>query len=343
MQKDKVSVIIPAYNASLTIEKCIRSVLSQIYSPIEIIVVNDGSKDNTLEIITKINKETFGGIKIIDQKNNGVSEARNRAIAESTGKYICFLDSDDTYAADYIESCTKLLFKYDVQMLVTAFNTVENNEIIGRLDYISPEKTYISTSDYLDIMLNYHDQAYWGANWNKMYVASIIKENRLKFQKGITIGEDLYFNLQYLMYVDNIVVVHEPNQNYQIDTSGSLSKLKRNPLDYWKQYVLIYHLYLELCHKKQVPNIERLNAFAFRMIFETAYMTVVRSKASFKQFKIFSKENFELFLKSNQIKTEKTLFLWRVIGKLIQKHHYLWAYVLIKIENCRRSMWKRVK
>lgn len=340
MKKDMVSVIIPAYNAMLTIEKCIVSVLEQTYRPIEVIVVNDGSKDNTLDILLELSKNR-SELKVINQENCGVSETRNRAIAESCGKYICFLDSDDTYAPDYIEKCMDKLSSYGSQLGITAFNTVKNNKNVALMDYISKDKEHITIDEYLNIMLNFHDQAYWGANWNKMYLASVIKENSIRFQKGITIGEDLYFNLQYLMYVNCVDVIHEPCQNYQIDTTGSLSKLKRNPIEYWNQYTALYDTYLNLCQTKNVPDIERLNNFVCRMMFDTAYMAVANSKMSFGSFKRLCEESFALFLENKNIKTERAAFIWRMHGKFIQQRQYLLAFVFIHAEKIRRTLRKR--
>lgn len=340
MKKDVVSVIIPAYNASLTIEKCIVSVLEQTYRPIELIVVNDGSKDNTLDILLKICKDK-PEIKLFDQENCGVSETRNRAIDESTGKYICFLDSDDTYAPEYIEKCVEKLSSHGSQLGITAFMTVEKNQNVALMDYIAKEKEHITIDEYLSIMLNYHDQAYWGANWNKIYLASIIKENGIRFQKGITIGEDLYFNFQYLTYVDCVDVIHEPCQNYQIDATGSLSKLKRNPKEYWDQYVALYDTYRKLCQTKNIPDIERLDKFVCHMMFDTAYMAVVSSKMSFGSFKRLCEESFALFLESKNIKTERAASIWRIHGKFIQRRQYLLAFVLIRAENVRRRLRKR--
>lgn len=102
----KISIIIPVYNGEKTIERCINSIINNNYENIEIIVINDGSNDRTLEILEKI-KKVEKRLKVISQKNSGVSAARNLGIKNSTGDYIYFMDADD-----YIEeNCIKTVMK----------------------------------------------------------------------------------------------------------------------------------------------------------------------------------------------------------------------------------------
>ena len=110
----KISIIIPCYNCAKTLERCLDSVFGQTYKNIEVIAVNDGSKDNTLEIL-KSYTEKYSNLRIIDKVNNGVSSARNDAIRIATGEYVVFIDSDDNYLAnDVLEKNVGLLEKNNV-------------------------------------------------------------------------------------------------------------------------------------------------------------------------------------------------------------------------------------
>lgn len=102
-----VSVIIPAFNAENTIRRCIDSLLVQTYSDFEIIAVNDGSCDSTESLIISLAEED-GRIRLVNQKNGGVSAARNKGIEESTGEFLCFVDSDDVVDPCFLESLMKL-------------------------------------------------------------------------------------------------------------------------------------------------------------------------------------------------------------------------------------------
>ena len=114
-----VSVIIPLYNAEKHIKKCILSLYNQTYSNIEIIVVNDGSTDNSLSILSQINKN--GEIKIISQKNKGASAARNKGLSIAKGSYIQFLDADDNLPVNKIENQIKILRTYNFNPLILSF------------------------------------------------------------------------------------------------------------------------------------------------------------------------------------------------------------------------------
>ena len=102
MTEELISIIVPAYNASKYIEKCLNSILSQTYKNFEIIVVNDGSTDNTLDILKKCSEQS-DKIKIVAQKNKGVSAARNNGLEHAKGQYIAFVDADDTLEQEFLE------------------------------------------------------------------------------------------------------------------------------------------------------------------------------------------------------------------------------------------------
>lgn len=126
-----VSIIVPVYNRSNTIEKCYRSLINQTFKNIEIIFVNDGSTDNSLEIMRKFDDER---VVVINQKNCGPSEARRKGFNKSRGKYICFVDSDDTIDRDYIDK------------LVRAIERDNSNMVIGRMGihYYYPVVRYVT-------------------------------------------------------------------------------------------------------------------------------------------------------------------------------------------------------
>lgn len=129
----KFSIIIPVYNTEKYIERCVKSVLTQTYDNYEIIIINDGSTDKSIEILSKF--ENNNQIKIINQDNNGVSSARNLGIKKSTGDYILFLDSDDFYEKELLE---------------TLKNTITNEDIIkfGYKDLKNNTKTKAKTIQF---------------------------------------------------------------------------------------------------------------------------------------------------------------------------------------------------
>lgn len=172
---DKISVIVPVYNAEKFIDKCIESVINQTYKEIELILVNDGSKDNSLKILQKYEKQYPKMIKVFNQDNQGAGAARNLGIKNVSGKYIFFLDSDDWIEPDY-------LFKL--------YNDISSNDMV-----ISGFKSYDIDNSLLfteNIKDNPWTKFKYCSTTGKMILSSLILENNILFKK-FKICEDAYF------------------------------------------------------------------------------------------------------------------------------------------------------
>lgn len=130
----RFSVIIPLYNKESYIEKTLRSVLSQTFRDYELIVVNDGSRDNSLAVVEKV-LSGVGNARIINQENSGVSVARNNGIAAAKGDYICFLDADDWWEPRFLEEMDRLIKEYpDAGLYCTNYYYVHNKKSVVKLD-----------------------------------------------------------------------------------------------------------------------------------------------------------------------------------------------------------------
>lgn len=149
--KKLISIIIPIYNSEKYIKKCINSVIEQSYKNIEIILVNDGSTDNSLEIC-KSYKKIDSRIRIINQKNKGTAAARNVGIKKSKGEYICFVDSDDEIKSNYVEYLLYLINKNDCDIAIASY-TVKS----GKKEYdlgIGYSEKIINQKECLQLLLN---------------------------------------------------------------------------------------------------------------------------------------------------------------------------------------------
>ena len=220
MEKDLISIIIPVYKVEKFLEKCVNSVLEQTYKNLEIILVDDGSPDNCPAICDSLAKKDKR-IKVIHKKNGGVSAARNTALDEIKGKYVCFVDSDDYIEPTYVEDLHKAITENDVQMSACEHYLVQN------------EKKHIISSFSHDFVLNISDTNLLTANvdklsspTNKMYDAEFLKNNR--FKTNLKYGEDQIFNFEYYEKIKAIACIHKPLYNY-VEHSGSFiqSNLKQ--------------------------------------------------------------------------------------------------------------------
>ena len=205
----KVSIIVPVYNVEKYLAKCLDSLVNQTLKDIEIIVVNDGSPDNSEQIIKKYLKKYPDKIIYLKKENGGQGSARNLGIEKSNGEYIGFVDSDD-----YV----------DINMFEKMYNKVKEKEsdivICGRyeVDEITSELTPIGVikKDKDPKKNAFYDQM---APWNKIYKASLIKNNDIKFGLGMWY-EDVVFCIKSILLTDKITYLDE-NLYYYLVRNGS--------------------------------------------------------------------------------------------------------------------------
>ena len=238
MSTTKISVIIPVYNTDKYVEKCINSVLNQTLKDIEIIIVNDGSTDNSLEKIKKYEKDKR--VKIINKKNEGLSKTRNIGLKIATGKYIYHMDSDD-----YLES-NKVLEKLyldseknNLDILVFDFykEIQKEKEYCVNLDVVNTENIILKEEYIKDLI-----KAKWGMNiWSKLVKRELFTKNNILFPENIFLGEDLLVSLKLVYFAKKIGKLNEALYNYvQHDFQGTKTIKKE------KEYSDLYKLYIEI-------------------------------------------------------------------------------------------------
>ena len=215
MKSDLISIIVPVYNSELYINRCLDSLLKQTYKNIEIIIVDDGSKDNSLQLIKDYaNKDSR--IKIYTQSNQGPSVARNTGLDNATGKYIMFVDADD-----FID---KNMVRYMVEGIKDDKNTLvlcDNSEIwINKTDerkLFDTDNNYINKVDVIRTIASGRAGLVCGKLFNK----NIIKEHNIKFDKEIKMCEDQIFFLNISRYCDDFMYI--PKSLYFYDRRNESS------------------------------------------------------------------------------------------------------------------------
>lgn len=197
----EISIIIPIYNSEKYLKECLDSVRNQTFTNIEIICINDGSTDTSLEILNKCAKQD-NRIKVISQKNGGVSNARNRALQEITGKYVCFIDSDDIIEKDF---CKKLLNGYKNDIDLVCGGHIKLNNMNKKISPWLPIKD-LSNDVMKDVLCftKYRNVS------QKLFKTNIIKNNNIKFAEDLHYMEDALFLVSYLYYCKYITSVKEP-------------------------------------------------------------------------------------------------------------------------------------
>ena len=208
-----VSIVIPVYNAAKTLSRCVDSVLDQSYSRFELILINDGSTDES-ESICKAYSKQDSRVHLYTQTNSGVSVSRNNGIKHATGEFLVFIDSDDYIDKEFIAN----FFKTDPADL-----TFQGYKIISSQNTILRIKHFPRTNRWEDAVAFAEDNNIINSPWAKLFSRSIIKEHSLCFDESISYGEDHLFVLQYLYHTKNVVSVNQTDYNYCMAYNDSLS------------------------------------------------------------------------------------------------------------------------
>lgn len=218
MMQSLVSVIIPVYNVKNYLIRCLESIIRQSYTNLEIICINDGSTDGSERILEEFSKKD-DRIKIIHQKNKGLSAARNTGLDYVHGEYISFVDSDDYLSTDCYSLCIPL-FKNDVDVIYFSANVVaELGGVKLKTDdyyYQVHHENKIKVSPAILKKENV-------AAWNKIYKTDIIKKNNLLFPVGL-LYEDAEFYWKYMSFVDCAYFTKMPLYNYIRRPDSIMSK-----------------------------------------------------------------------------------------------------------------------
>lgn len=209
MRTIKISIIVPVYNVDKYIDGCLKSLTENNYDNIEIIIINDGSSDNSLSICSKY-RDNDDRIVLITQKNQGPSSARNAGLDIANGEYVMFADADDWLDTNYI----KVLFEKlasDLDVIVFGYANY-NEQADTYVNYLLDEKTYYG--NLIEMISTLDAKGYFfNLLWNKLYKKSVI--GNIRFEKGIAYGEDLLFNSEVFKNVASAKIIKEPLYYYR--------------------------------------------------------------------------------------------------------------------------------
>lgn len=223
-----ISIIVPAYNAEKTIERCVDGLVKQTFKPTEIIIIDDGSTDRTGAILDQYATK-YKYIKVIHQTNAGVSAARNRGIDEASSECILFVDSDDAVGEQFVET----IMQYsDYDYVTCGFHLQNPMRVWEDVVFIDEEQQIEVIRQYPS---KYMGKYYFGSPWAKLYKMALITQMGLRFSTDIHNGEDTLYNFQYMFGARTIRIVPICDYYYYYQKS-SLSH-SRHP-DAWKWRII---------------------------------------------------------------------------------------------------------
>lgn len=202
MSEDLVTIIVPVYNCADYLRICIDSILKQSYKNIEVILINDGSKDNSLEICDYYKKKDKR-IKVISNDNHGVSYSRNTGLKVASGEYICFVDSDDWISDEYIFKLISNLQKHKSDIAVCNYFSSLNGKLFRENDLVG-----IGNLSYMEFILRNNCWAPWGKIFRKKVLTEYFDEN-------VSCSEDMLFNFMNSKNIITFSCINEPLYYYR--------------------------------------------------------------------------------------------------------------------------------
>lgn len=220
----KFSVIVPVYNVENELNRCIDSILQQSIDNFELILINDGSTDNSGSICDKYDKKDKR-VKVIHKKNGGVSSARNAGLDVAKGEYIVFVDSDDYVTCDYLEK----LYNPNVGIVLCGIKHImtNKNKII-----VLDNKIYGTFEIGEEIINQIIETKFINTVYSKMYHKEIIQKNNIRFMEDMIMGEDTIFIIDYIKHIKNMEVKKDVVYNYISSEKETLSTFNENSTYY---------------------------------------------------------------------------------------------------------------
>lgn len=226
-----VSVIVPIYNAQEYLDECIQSIINQSCHELEIILIDDGSTDKSQQICEKYYAEDSRVIYVRKQ-NGGVSSSRNIGLDLARGEYVVFVDADDYLEKEVIQHVENIMKKEASELVI--WNATEVYK--QKLKQCRPISTWPGNREeiYASLISNYYDKFYMGdyirAVWGKMFCLDVIKNNNIKFDEQLYIGEDALFLIQYISHISKINNFNYYGYYYRILSSSAVRRYKQDLL-----------------------------------------------------------------------------------------------------------------
>lgn len=331
MKKD-ITIIIPVYNSEKYLNRCIDSIINQTAKNYKILIINDGSKDNSQKIIDDYCKKYPKIIKCVKQKNKGVAKTRNNAIKLTDTKYIMFMDNDDYIDVDYVETLYKNIKDYDI--VLSGFRRPNSKGVITT-------ETNLQDEEWSKMMIM--------TPWAKIFKREFLIDNNIEFLDN-NIGEDIYFNLLAVFSTKKIKVLNYIGYNWFYNDE-SVSNTSQTDIKKINVYNLLNNCYDELKKRELlIKNYTMIEAHFIRYIYW--FMIYATKNLNYKDLskeydKIFKwlKDRFPNYEKNKLIgfnkpkgetfENKRLYFIFKTSSKF--KLGKLFVFMYNKIKNYRKE------
>lgn len=254
-----VTLIIPIYNAERYLRRCLDSVAEQTFKDMEVLLMNDGSKDRSLEICREYEKKD-SRFRVVDKKNTGVSDTRNLGMRMATGKYLQFMDSDDWLTPDASECLVTAAEEEQCDLVIADFYRVDGEHYIEK-KHIKTEQV-MSREEFAMEMADDPADFYYGVMWNKLYRRSIVEAHGLSCDASMNWCEDFLFNLHFIRHGSRFRALQKPIY-YYMKRKGSLVATESLSVDAVRMKFELLESYKDLYQSMGLYEEHKLKINAF--------------------------------------------------------------------------------
>lgn len=268
MFQPRVSVIVPVYNAGEALNGSVESILAQTYTSLELILVDDGSTDESPAICDQF-ATLDDRVVVVHQRNGGVSSARNTGITTVTGDYLTFVDADDFLHPDALATVLPRLLQYNGELACFGMTFVhhEGQRVVAR-DVKSVAHTMLldSPDSLREHFFGLFELNYWSSVWNKVFETQFVRHNQIMFDGHMAVLEDFEFVVKALTWGPRIVVLPDALYDYRIDVTKRSSS-RRPDIDYLRNFRLLDDSLERLATAIRIDSprqVGQLNAMIFR-------------------------------------------------------------------------------
>lgn len=264
-----ISVIVPIYNAGSSMEPCLRSIAGQSYSNIEVLLIDDGSTDNSPAVCRRF-VQSDPRFRLFRQDNQGVSAARNAGLNQVHGSYLLFIDSDDTIRTDYIITLWQALQRDHTDMVVCDYRQDCTLTDEKDMEHYTARPGRYSRRSYIRQLSKCPGAHYFGVLWNKIYRTDLIQKEGLHFNPQLSIGEDFTFNMAYLSLIKRIRIIPDKLYKYAWRSPLSLTHCRKDIPGQLMERILLYQAYADLFRREHLERRWRwrLHYYLFKTYFE---------------------------------------------------------------------------
>ena len=331
-----ISVIIPVYNAEMYLAELLTDIVNQTYQELEIIIINDGSTDHSLEIIKEFEKRDKR-IKIVSVQNGGVSKARNIGLDCASGEYIRFIDADDRIPINSMQNLIDPFLKFPAVDL-----SIGNFKVEPKLPIFTGETNkseLVSGKKFAERFVERPRTYYYGVLWNKIYRLSIIRESQIHFIESLSWCEDLLFNIQYYVLANNICFVNKEESvyHYRMKVENSLTdKIEKDKHTFEKIEKDRYNLLYEYFSNYNLQDIFRTEWENVNLYYRITNIVKKQSKSDslklrYERFlQLVSREDTYSYLYNKKNSFGKSLRFILLLGIKHKSYHFLFIFFIIK-------------